>query len=381
MRGCITKKGSTYSIIVDLGRDKNGKRKQKWFNGFKTKKEAEKELAKVINQIDNKTFVNPDKVTLKEYLTRWFDDIVEPNLSQTTKDGYRYFVDGHIVPALGDILIQNLQPMHIQQFYKEQLENGRVDGKGGLSAKSVLNIHRILKRALAHAVKMQVVNRNAAEFVEVPKQKKYKASVLDETQVQNMLKVFKETNLYIPVLLAVGLGLRRGEALGLRWQDIDFESNSIAIIQTLLMTKGGIIFHDPKTETSKRVLIAPSTIMEELKKHKERQEEVIKIMGKAYQDNDLVSCYDDGHPFNPSTYSGLFGDILKRNKLPQIRFHDLRHTNATIMLKHNISAKVASERLGHSTIGITLDLYSHVLKEMQVEAANKIEKAIFIDEK
>jgi integrase len=257
------------------------------------------------------------------------------------------------------------------------LENGRIDGKGGLSAKSVLNINRILKKALAHAVRMQVINRNPAEFVEVPKQKKYKASVLDEAQVQNMLAVFKETYIYIPVLLAAGLGLRRGEALGLRWQDIDIDNNSIAINQTLLMTKGGIVYHDPKTETSKRVIIVPTTIMEELRQHKGKQDKVKRIMGKAYQDNDLVSCYDDGHPFNPSTFSGLFGDISKRNKLPQIRFHDLRHTNATIMLKHNIPAKVASERLGHSTIGITLDLYSHVLKEMQEEAASKIDNALF----
>ncbi len=377
MRGSITKKGNTYSIIVDIGRDKDGKRKQKWYNGFRTKKEAEKELTKILNQIENGTFVNPEKITLREFLKRWFDDIVEPNLTETTKDGYKYIVDIHIIPALGDVLIQKLQPIQIQTFYKEKLEKGRIDGKGGLSPKSILNIHRIMKRALNHAMKMQIINRNVTEFVELPKQKKYRASVIDEEQVQRMLEAFEPTNLYIPVLLAVGLGLRRGEALGLRWSDIDFENCAITINNTLLKTNKGVIFHDPKTETSKRVIISPGTIIEALKAHKEKQEETKAVMGEAYQENELVSCYDDGHPFNPGTFSTLFMNVLKRNKLQLIRFHDLRHTNATLMLKHNVPAKVASERLGHSTIGITLDLYSHVLKEMQQDAASKIDDAIF----
>lgn len=224
---------------------------------------------------------------------------------------------------------------------------------------------------------MQIVIRSVADLVEVPKQKKYKAAYLNEEQIKDMFKALKDSNIYIPVLLAVGLGLRRGEALGLQWNDVDFEKQTINIVRIILYADNQVISHEPKTETSKRVIVAPSSIMAELKGHREKQNETKKIMGEVYQGNNLVSCYDDGHPYNPTTFSGLFAKALEKHKLQHIRFHDLRHTNATVILKHNIPAKVASERLGHATIGITLDLYSHVLKEMQEEAANKFDSALF----
>jgi integrase len=267
--------------------------------------------------------------------------------------------------------------MHIQGFYKEKIENGRLDGKGGLSAKTVMYIHRVLREALSHAVKQQIIPRNVADFVEVPKLKKYRATVLNEDGVQLLLEAFKDTNYYIAVLLGVGVGLRRGEALGLQWKDIDFENKTIQINRSLLPTENGLIFHDPKTEGSNRIIVVSNTIINMLLVAKEQQEKSKKLLGEAYNDIDLVTCWDDGSPINPTTFSQSFGRTLKRNKLPHIRFHDLRHTNATMMLKQKVSAKVASERLGHSTIGITLDLYSHVLKEMQEEAAEKLESVIF----
>ncbi len=377
MKGSVTKKGSKYYIIVDIGRDNTGKRKQKWYGGFKTKKEAEKELIKVLNQIENNTFINPDKITVSEYLKQWLYDYVEKNLAPVTIESYRTNIEKHIIPCLGLNLLQKMQPIHIQQFYNEMLVKGRTDGKGGLSPKSVLYLHRILREAINHALKLQLVNRNVVDLVEPPRQKSFKAKFLNENQVQILLDTLKYTNLYIPTLLAVGLGLRRGEALGLKWDDIDFEDKTITISRSLLPSQKGVIFHDPKTEKSNRVIIAPNTILLELQKLKDKQQEHKDLLGDAYKKDNLVCCYNDGSYFNPATFSGLFLKALRRYKLEEIRFHDLRHTNATLMLKHNIPAKVASERLGHSGIGITLDLYSHVMKEMQEEAANKIEKAIF----
>lgn len=377
MRGTVIKRGKKWTVVVDIGRDNNGKRKQKWFSGFRTKKEAESELAKIINQIESNTFISPDKMTLAEYLKSWLTDYVEVNLAPATVAGYKVNIEGHVIPVIGHIQLQKLQPSHIQKFYNEKLKNGRLDGKGGLSGKSVIYIHRNLREALNYAMKQQLVTRNVADMVELPKQKKYNATFLNEHEVQHLLKAFEDTMYYIPVLLAVGLGLRRGEALGLRWKDVDFDNKTIKIEQSLIPTKEGLLFHDPKTEGSKRVITAPNSIINMLSKEKARQEENKEFVGVGYNNLDLVVCYNDGSPLHPATFSHNFAKILKKNNLQHLRFHDLRHTNATLMLKQNIPAKVASERLGHSTIGITLDLYSHVLKEMQEEAANRLEELIF----
>lgn len=377
MKGTIKKRGSTYTIIIDIGKGSDGKRKQKWYGGYKRKKDAEKDLVKLLHQLETNSYINPDKITLGEYLNQWMADYVETNLAPKTIEGYRVNIERHIIPSIGGIVLQKLQPIHIQQFYKSKLQNGRLDGKGGLSAKSIIYIHRNLREALNHAVKLQLIQRNVADAVEVPRQKVFRAKFLTEKQIQDLLKSLKNTDIYIPVLLAVGIGLRRGEALGLKWKDIDFENKTITVTRSLLPSKNGLIFHDPKTEHSKRVISVSESIMEELKKHQESQEEYKKILGQAYNDNDLVCCLNDGSLINPASFSHRFSRTLEKSKLPHVRFHDLRHTNATLMLKHNIPAKVASERLGHSNIGITLDLYSHVMKEMQEDAARKLDNAIF----
>jgi len=377
LRGTVIKRSSKWSIVVDIGRDAKGKRKQKWYSGFNTKKEAEKKLAEVIHQLETNTFISPDKLTLGEFLKQWLSDYVELNLTPSTIAGYKVNIEKHIIPAIGSIPLQKLQPAQVQKFYNEKLKNGRLDGKGGLSAKSVIYIHRNLREALSYAVKQQLIMRNVADMVELPKQKKFQATFLDEVEAQELLETFKGTYCYIPVLLGVGLGLRRGEALGLQWKDIDFDNRTIHINRSLIPTKEGLLFHDPKTEGSKRIIVAPETILNELKEVKELQEKNQALLEEAYNELGLVTCYDDGSPINPAAFSHSFARHLERKGLQHIRFHDLRHTNATLMLKQNVPAKVASERLGHSTIGITLDLYSHVLKEMQEEAAKKIEELVF----
>jgi len=377
MKGCIFKRGKKYSVVIELGRDNNGKRIQKWFSGYKTKKEAEKALVTILHQIETNTFINPEKITLAEYLRQWMHDYVEPNLAPKTIDGYKVNIEGHIIPSIGNIPLQKLQPIHIQQFYRSKLENGRLDDKGGLSAKSVLYIHRVLRKALSNALKMQLIPRNVADAVELPKAKTYYAKFLNEKELKKLLNTLKNTDIYIPVLLASCLGLRRGEALGLQWKDIDFENKTISVIRSLLPSIGTPIFHEAKTKTSERTIVISDSIIFELEKHKNKQYRYRKLLGSAYKDYDLVTCLSDGSPINPASFSHTFARTLKKHNLTHIRFHDLRHSNATLMLKHNISPKVASERLGHSKINITLDLYSHVLKEMQVEAANKIDNAIF----
>lgn len=372
MRGSVVKRGKKYSIVIFMGTDENGKKKQKWMSGFNTKKEAEKGLNRVLYEIDNNTFVNTDKILLRDYMNDWFENHVLNNLKKTTSDGYKNIIDKRINVHLGHIPLSKLKPIQIQNFYDKQLREGRADGNGGLSATTVIQTHRVLRKALNRAEKLQVIGRNPADFVELPKKQKYYAQILYEEDIPEFLDAFRDMDIFVAVMLALTLGLRRGEVLGLRWEDVDYKNNTISINQTITHGKNGLIFTTPKTESSRRTILVSEKLIELLKEHRKEQEALRKFFGRAYLENDLVNCREDGSPITPSALSHKFTTRLKSKGLKHIRFHDLRHTNATLMLKHNISAKVASSRLGHSTIGITMDLYSHVIKSMEKEVVNLI---------
>ncbi|MHB1455078.1 MAG: site-specific integrase [Saccharofermentanales bacterium] len=216
---------------------------------------------------------------------------------------------------------------------------------------------------------MQIINKNVADLVDLPRKVKYKANALTETQAKQLLEVAKNSEIFIPILLGITLGLRRGEVLALRWIDVDFANESVSVCRTSVKYHGKVIYTNPKTEESNRVIKAPSKLIEILVQE-------IAIQQIADSQNDRIICCKDGLPLSQDVLNKHFKALLKSNNFPDIRFHDLRHTNATIMLKNNIPAKIASERLGHSSIGITMDLYSHVFVEMQNEAADVINTLI-----
>ncbi len=373
MRGSIVKRGRKYSFVIFLGTDENGKKKQKWISGFNTKREAEKGLNRTLYEIDNNTFVNADKILLRDYMNDWFENHVVNNLKKTTSDGYRNIIDKRINVHLGHIPISKIKPIQIQNFYDNQLRDGRADGKGGLSATTVIQTHRVLRKALNRAEKLQVIGRNPADFVELPKKKKYYAEILYEEDIPEFLDAFRDTDIFVSVMLALTLGLRRGEVLGLRWEDVDYRNKTISINQTITHGSHGLTFTTPKTESSRRTILVSEKLIELLKEHMKEQDKMREFFGRGYMENNLVNCREDGSPITPSALSHRFTTRLKSKGLKHIRFHDLRHTNATLMLKHNIPAKVASSRLGHSTIGITMDLYSHVLNEMQTKVVSVID--------
>jgi integrase len=237
---------------------------------------------------------------------------------------------------------------------------------------------------LNHGVKWQLLANNPANAVEAPKPKKFRASFLDEKQVQNLLEVSSATQFEIPIILAALLGLRRGEVLGLKWQDINFKNGNITVCRELLKSKeDGVFFKDgtKNINEDQRVLNTSEIVLKRLKKHKNEQSKIKLSSGSDYQDNDLIVCRKNGAPIDPSSFSKRFAEFLDDNDMPAIRFHDLRHTNASLMLSLNIPAKVASERLGHSSIKITMDLYSHVMPTMQEEAARKLDSLFAVENK
>lgn len=382
MAGHIRKKalknGYVWQVVVEKGTDASGNRQRIYRNVRGTKPEAQKLLASLLTELDNGTYIEPAKTTLGEYLRDWLESYVQANLSPTTYDSYSINVEKHIIPLLGKIPLQELKPMHLQKFYRTKLECGRADGKGGLSARSVRYIHRNIYEALEHAVRMQMIPRNVAALVTLPKVKNpFKAKVYSEEELIELIEVSQGTDLELLIALAAGLGLRRGELLGLLWSDINFEEKTLTVNNNLVQTRNGKITKGPKSESSNRVIELPEGLISILKTHKKRQSENKLKLGKTYDNGGHVCCKDDGTSYCPGYYSKKFSKFLKDNNLPHIRLHDLRHSNATLMLKYGVQPKVASNRLGHSSIAITLDLYSHVLSGMQKEVAEKIDMGIF----
>lgn len=369
MRGTITKKGKKWYIVVDIGKDENGRRKQKWFSGYRTKKEAEKDLAKIITELENKTFILPEKITFKEHLEYWMENHVKVNLSPTTIWGYDSIIKKHINPILGHIELQKLRPVDIQQYYNIK--------KDELSGKTLTQHHRVIRKALDYAYKLQMIPNNPADAVEPPKPKKYKAKVLTREEIKALLKALEGDKLEVPINLCLALGLRRGELLALKWEDINFKEGTIHIRRNLVRAGNKLVLKEPKSETSNRLLKLSPTLLKMLKKHRKKQLELKMLLGELFEDNNFVFTKNNGELINPATFSHQFSDFLKKNNLPQIRLHDLRHTNATLMLQSNIAPKIASNRLGHSTITITMDLYSHVLTDMEEETAKKLDEILY----
>ncbi len=378
MRGSIVKRGKNYSIVIYLGRDQNGKKKQKWYSGYTRKRDAEKELNRILGEIEEGSFIIPSKMPLSEYMNKWLVDYGDSNLKLKTIDGYKSYIDNHISKRIGHIPLEELKPYQVQSFYDEIFRNGKLDGTGGLSAKSILQVHRILSRALKRAQKLQLIKQNPCDYVELPKVKRFKPNIYNEKQLSRLIECSKNEEIYIAVLLAGTLGLRRGEVLGLTWDAVDFEKKVIIINKSLIYVSKtkSVEFSTTKTESGNRRILISNQLVKILKEHKLHQENVKADLLSGYYDWNLVCCYENGRCFHPSRFSHKFSVLLEKYDLEHIRFHDLRHTNATLMLEGNIPAKIASQRLGHSSIQVTLDIYSHVRDEAQQDTVELMEKFI-----
>lgn len=366
MRGHIRKRGSTYSIIVDVGNDENGKRKQKWYSGYKTKKEAEKALADIIAKIEKGEYFEPEKMSLAAYLDYWLETYAKTNVAASTYKRYAEFA-AHINVGLGNIMLSKLKPAHIQNFYSMLLEQG-------LSKSTVLKVHRMLHLALKHAVNWQIVISNPTDAVTPPRPDKAEMHVWDMNTVNQFLKDISDERIYMPVLLALQTGMREGEICGLKWENVNLKHGTLTVKQALQRINGVLTIKDTKTAKSKRTIALMDYTVQALKEHKRKQNEIKLMMGPAYHDQGFVCAWDDGRPYDPHYVGEKFTELINKLDYPKIRFHDLRHTHATMLLQQGVNPKIVSERLGHSQVSITLDTYSHVLPNMQREAITKLDE-------
>jgi len=380
MRGRIIKrKGSgNYTIVLQLGLDPStGKRKQQWITAGSSKREAERKLAELIHQMDSGTFTKPSKQTLGQYLDQWLQDHrgnIAPNTAQT----YAWFVDKHIKPAIGQIPLTSLKPEHLQRLYSEKLTSGRRNGNGGLGNRSVRYIHTTLHKALKSAVKQGKIVRNPADAVDIPKVTRRAIQTMDETELHIFLEYSKSTPYYALFYMDLFTGMRRSEILALRWRDIDLLLCQTSVTRTLhQLHNREIVIGQPKTAKGRRLIaLSPSTVAV-LREHQAEQIKQKQSLGMPpLQDDDLVFSHPDGKPLLPDSVTQAWRRLARQAGLSGIRLHDARHTHASFMLKAGTHPKIVQERLGHASIQVTLDTYSHVAPGLQQAAANHFDEIV-----
>ena len=309
-------------------------------------------------------------LTVGEYLELWLKDSVRGTVRQSTYEAYEYVTYPHIIPALGRVKLKSLTPTHVRGFYRDRLDSG-------LSGATVRKMHLVLQKALDQAVSDGLVPRNVVKGIRLLQTKKKEIQPLTPEQARILLDAAGDDRLEALYVLAVATGLREGELLALKWEDVELEDAVLRVRHTLTRTGGKVTLGPPKTKKSRRSVGLTQRAVEALRAHLSRQLEEMERMGSLYRPGGLVFANEIGGIINPSNLRNRsFKPLLKRAGLPHIRFHDLRHTCATLLLSRNVNPKVVSEMLGHSSITITLDTYSHVLPTMQESAVRALEEAL-----
>lgn len=329
------------------------------------------------------------KTTVSGWLDTWMETYKKNSIRQNTYENYKIIVDTHLKPALGDIVLKDLLPQQVQKMINDKLAGGRtrddnIGSKGGpLSHRMVEYIFSILRQALQQALKNGLVIRNVCDAVDRPKKEKHEFTPWTAEQTSLFIKSLKGSRLFSLYVTEWATGLRRSEILGLQWPDIDLKRGTLSVKRSLVRVKGGYIFGEPKTKKSRRTIPLPQQATQTLRswRAKQAQEKVkwnadqIDIPEEerpVYNPLNMVFIDEVGQPLKPDFISISFKRDLQAAKLPNIRFHDLRHGHATMLLELGEDLKVISERLGHSSITMTGDTYSHVREKMQKEASNKL---------
>jgi integrase len=314
-------------------------------------------------------------MTLSELLLRWLNDYAEERVAGRTLQRYEGIIRNHLIPAFGDVALEDLQPAAIQAYYRRTQRCGRLKG-GALSPATVLQHHSVLRSALARAVRWGLHDANPADRADPPRVAAHWIRVLDERETKALLRALHGRSVYGPTLVAVGTGMRRGEILALRWSEIDLKGAVVAVVRSLEQSRRGLTFKLPKTRRSRRQIVLPSFVVRGLKEQRLRQQATRQSDGATPGELGLVFPRADGRAWPPDSFSAEFARQLRLAGQPRIRFHDLRHTHASHLLRQGVHPKVVSERLGHASVGITLDTYSHLLPGMQAEAAEKIDQVL-----
>lgn len=370
MKGYVRKRGTSWSFTVDTGKDpRTGKRKQKTQSGFKTKKEAQAALAEMVTHVEKGVYIEPSKRKFKDFTLDYIENIYYGKVKGSSYETAYGLITNQILPWFGEADISDIDQFLVHKFYKEKKEEG-------LSSSYIQKMHEIVRMLLRIAFKWELIKKDVASLIEPPRLEKKQMKVWNIDQVNEFLHNTTHSRYHPVFFLAAYTGMRKGEIIALHWDDINFEEGTISINKTLYKLKTGFQLAEPKTRNSVRSIYMDEDTMKVLKKHKVKQNLEKLKYGGVYQDNNLVFAQETGAFIHPSAVNALFLRFTRQMGMPQIRFHDLRHTHATILLGMGVNPKLVSERLGHSSVQITLDTYSHVMPDMKKDLSNDFSKAM-----
>lgn len=375
-RGSVRKLDGAWGFRIDLGPDPaTGKRRQISKQGFRTKREAEKALGDMTTAAAKGVVPTRSSQMLGDFLDDWIV-LQHDRLRATTLYSYEIAVD-RIKRNLAHVRLQAITPMQLEQFYAFLLNEGGVAGTG-LSPKTVRNTHTVLRKALADAERLELVGRNAAAAARAPSDDRTETITLSSDEMRIFLDQVSADRLFAAYIMLATTGMRRGEVLGLRWRDVDFDGRELSVANTLSTAgKRGVVSGPPKTPRSRRQIYLDDATVRILREHRIRQKEERLGAGPDWNtDSDWVFTNEIGDYKHPDRFSQEFRRHVDAADLPHVRLHDLRHSYATLALKAGVHPKVVSERLGHATVGITLDLYSHVTPSIARDAADVVASQI-----
>ncbi|WP_456364010.1 tyrosine-type recombinase/integrase [Priestia aryabhattai] len=361
-----------WDFVFDLGKHPfSGRRRQIRRRGFKTKREAQQELSKLRAELLENEITNTTSIPYNKYMDEWLSERVH-QLQKNTINVHKIYYESVIKPRLGHFKLQELSPIHIQHFINQ------IVYELNYSEHTIHLIYRIVSGSLKRATVLKLIKTNPAEGVIIPKIKYKEMNIWTLEEANSFLEHARNTKrltrCYIGFLIAILTGMRQGEILGLRWKDVDLDNNLIYIRQTL--TQSGEIKAGAKNKSSLRTIHIPNSLVKNLKEHRNLiRREKLRI-GKNYNDLDLVNCTQKGNPIIPRNFRKEFYNLVYKLELPTIRFHDLRHTHATILIQQNVNVKLISERLGHADITTTLNTYSHIIPSMQKEISDRLDNII-----
>lgn len=364
MSGTVEQHGKSWRYRVEVSIDPGtGARKWATKGRFKTKRSAQKALNELLVEADQGLDVQRSNTLLGDYLDEWIEG-VEGDLRPTTVHGYRQAVI-RLKRKLAFVKLQDLTPLVVEKAYRSMITDG-------LAPKTVRNTHMVLRRALADAERLGLIVRNVAASARPPSPEHHEQETWTAKELNTFFSTVFDHRLFASFVLASTTGVRRGELLGLRWRDVDLETGRLAVVHTITTVNGKAVESTTKTKKSRRRVSLDSVTLDVLRAHRERQELERKAAGSAWHDTGLVFTREDGTAIHPDVYSNMFTRLVREAGVTPIRLHDLRHTHATLALEAGVHPKIVSERLGHATVGITLDLYSHVTPSMDGEAAEKV---------
>lgn len=379
MRGGVFKRETTWSYSVYLGRDPmTGKKRYVQRGGFPTRRACEDALRHVVERVRVGEYVDAGTTTVAEFVERWLT-AVTPTVRPTTASSYRSMLEQHLVAHLGTVRLVRLTGLDLSSLYAQLLVSGFAKGKTarGLSPTTVGYLHRIVSHAFRDAVRWGLLARNPADHVDPPRRAEREMATWSAEQVRIFLHSVSNDRISGMWTLLCTTGMRRGEVLGLRWEDVDLPIGKLAV-QRALVEVGGSQLHysEPKTSRGRRSVSLDAYTVAALRDHRagQAQERLAAGLGGRA---DLLFTRPDGLPLQPQNVSKTFKSLVRRAGLPPIRLHDLRHTAASLALKAGIHPKVVSERLGHATVQLTLDRYSHVVEGIQEAAAKRMGEVIF----